>query len=413
MAKTCDKCGNLITFDTEFCPFCSAELKDKVTIAPRKERRRKKNITSINTGEIMVPVRVDEKKESLKRSEEKAVHVKPQEVVEDNKEVKAKEIKDPVSKGVGIPAPPGKINSTRITNPATVTEEELASEISEIVEEEKADRLIEQEENGNEATVEPEATQEDFGDISEGGDEITETADNDLLKEDNDVEGAADTHSRSKKGKENVKSRKQLEYELMHDSLTNLYNRRAYEQRISQSKKAGLCIISVDANDLKKTNDTIGHEAGDKMLKIIAAGLNEVFGTANAYRIGGDEFCVILTGFNEKEIQDMIAAYRQYLKKKEYEQSGKLCIRAAIGYALGGSSNIGSIQDVIKKADEAMYEDKQKIKAIYNPNYDGYYNDVATEYEEIKVSIDRETVHKAIITIVALVGVIVFIYLFS
>ena len=59
-----------------------------------------------------------------------------------------------------------------------------------------------------------------------------------------------------------------------------------------------------------------------------------------------------------------------------------------------------------------MYEDKHKIKQVYDPNYDGYYNDVKVQYEEMKVDIDRENLHKALLVILALIIFMIFYFVF-
>ena len=90
------------------------------------------------------------------------------------------------------------------------------------------------------------------------------------------------------------------------DELTGLYNRHAYEDFVQKSEDEGvaenLWLMGVDVNGLKVTNDTKGHKAGDELIVGVAGILNSAissFGTV--YRVGGDEFVVILYG-TEKEI---------------------------------------------------------------------------------------------------------------
>ena len=83
------------------------------------------------------------------------------------------------------------------------------------------------------------------------------------------------------------------------DQLTSLKNRRAYEEQIAEfstNKPLELCVIMLDVNDLKVINDTLGHIAGDELLTGTSECIKQAFSdTDMIYRIGGDEFCVLLT----------------------------------------------------------------------------------------------------------------------
>ena len=79
--------------------------------------------------------------------------------------------------------------------------------------------------------------------------------------------------------------------------LTGLNNRNCYEwmiQTYPNMCKSSLSCIYIDVNGLHELNNTQGHKAGDDMLSYIAQVTQKYFGMQNAYRIGGDEFCVLL-----------------------------------------------------------------------------------------------------------------------
>lgn len=166
------------------------------------------------------------------------------------------------------------------------------------------------------------------------------------------------------------------------DALTLLLNRKSYEHRLKKLDYK-TAIIIFDANDFKSINDTYGHQHGDKILMVIAQTIVEVYGKyAHCYRIGGDEFCVILkNGMFEKLsdknsfniIEDLNSTFNDALSQK-YEQYPMLKKGVSIGYGIYyGLYDINkdenntddhypltSVKDVIKMADERMYESKKK-----------------------------------------------------
>lgn len=89
-----------------------------------------------------------------------------------------------------------------------------------------------------------------------------------------------------------------------YDAMTGLKNRRAYEEKLHQlaeNPPSEFCIIMADINGLKETNDTIGHDAGDELITGASECLTAAFeGIDTIYRIGGDEFCIVMTGPIEK-----------------------------------------------------------------------------------------------------------------
>ncbi|MGE5556893.1 MAG: PAS domain S-box protein [Caulobacteraceae bacterium] len=104
-------------------------------------------------------------------------------------------------------------------------------------------------------------------------------------------------------------SEERFKHISFHDELTGIYNRSYFEQEMSRldrefSKVKPLSIISIDIDGLKMINDTFGHKAGDKLLtdasKIISAPFKE---EGTVFRIGGDEFCVILPGYDNAAIR--------------------------------------------------------------------------------------------------------------
>jgi len=143
------------------------------------------------------------------------------------------------------------------------------------------------------------------------------------------------------------------------DELTGTYNRRGYERLLSGYNESGtlpLGIIMGDVNGLKQVNDTMGHTAGDELLRQAARILVDCIGEyGSVARIGGDEFAIITPNIAESKLNELIANIKSVFSDKRKELLGG---GIAIGYAI--KSEIGQdISTVIDRADKNMYEDKK------------------------------------------------------
>ena len=160
----------------------------------------------------------------------------------------------------------------------------------------------------------------------------------------------------------NVDEEKKREERLvriaMTDELTRLFNRRSYEEDLAEYEKQGLpndfVILSADVNGLKRVNDTKGHAGGDELIKGAAECLLLAIGSkGKCYRTGGDEFAAILKTDDPDEICRDIDAYAG-------RWHGKYCdaLSISIGYATYRDNEDLDINDLEKKADDAMYKSK-------------------------------------------------------
>lgn len=135
------------------------------------------------------------------------------------------------------------------------------------------------------------------------------------------------------------------------DALTGLLNRQSYYSHIEKNGETIGAVISIDMNELKWLNDNYGHEAGDKGLATVSKCIKDnVSRRDKVYRIGGDEFMVLCSKSSSGSV-----AEKEETMRKAVDDSGYSC---AFGY-----SDSGSVEEMIKKADEHMYEDKARIKA--------------------------------------------------
>ena len=138
------------------------------------------------------------------------------------------------------------------------------------------------------------------------------------------------------------------------DLLTGLYNRNKlneYMNEIMESPDAPTALIFLDINGLKKVNDQEGHLAGDKLIKRAASSLRSALSYKYIFRVGGDEFVIILRDVEEKKI----LSYIDKIQKKAKENN----VSFAIGYAMTNKSK--DIEKILKEADVNMYNDKRKF----------------------------------------------------
>lgn len=151
-----------------------------------------------------------------------------------------------------------------------------------------------------------------------------------------------------------------LIYQSNTDELTGAYNRRAYEEAVTELEQSGLrkdfVYISVDVNGLKAVNDTIGHKAGDELIQGAYACLAGTVGAyGKVFRTGGDEF-IVLAGACREKLTNVL----EELNSVTERWSGSLVDSLAMsyGYVTGEEAGDMSIHDIALLADKRMYEDK-------------------------------------------------------
>jgi diguanylate cyclase (GGDEF)-like protein/PAS domain S-box-containing protein len=150
------------------------------------------------------------------------------------------------------------------------------------------------------------------------------------------------------------------------DSLTSLYNRRFYDQRIASdfatARRASLplAILMIDIDNFKLRNDTFGHHAGDDALRILAAVMRQTVRAGDlAARIGGEEFSIILTATDSTAAAAFAARLQSLLRDTDFGSAGPLTI--SIGIACLQSS-IRDWPQLCEHADQALYAAKRAGK---------------------------------------------------
>ena len=143
------------------------------------------------------------------------------------------------------------------------------------------------------------------------------------------------------------------------DQLTGIPNRNAFISKINTLDLEKAVIVAFDLNNLKYYNDHFGHDRGDVLLKTMAQKLQDVFDD-NAYRIGGDEFEVVL---DECTKDDLWALLEKFEEEEKTFNSEKHDIYLQAAYGVGYYQGSDSINDILKMADENMYMHKKFLKS--------------------------------------------------
>ncbi|MGN1148879.1 MAG: diguanylate cyclase [Lachnospiraceae bacterium] len=155
------------------------------------------------------------------------------------------------------------------------------------------------------------------------------------------------------------------------DVLTTLKNKAAYEECVEMLDKkiaegnAEFTVIVMDINDLKKVNDTYGHEKGDILIQNAAKVMKKVWGSEFVYRTGGDEFTVILAAEAKEQCQNTLRRFEEELAGYNRENNHQeLHLQIAVGTADYEQGTDASFSDVFRRADALMYKDKEQKKKL-------------------------------------------------
>jgi diguanylate cyclase (GGDEF)-like protein len=155
------------------------------------------------------------------------------------------------------------------------------------------------------------------------------------------------------------------------DQLTKLPNRRYFHERLSQTVASAdrtprrIALILFDIDGFKSVNDTLGHEAGDRLLQEISRRVGSRIRQADTFaRLGGDEFVVIMDSLREDDDARLVAeTILRTIDEIDLFAAQGLRIGASVGVACGAGRR--EIPDLLKLADGAMYQAKRAGKGCY------------------------------------------------
>ena len=170
--------------------------------------------------------------------------------------------------------------------------------------------------------------------------------------------------------KEQVSVMDELAYK---DALTGVRNKTSYDQYMEKKiavdiaeGTAAFGVIMIDLNYLKRVNDTYGHERGNIYLKECCAMVCSVFDHSPVFRVGGDEFVVVIEQSDLENRDALLARFQDEMKKRA---DSKLLepwekVSTAVGVAVYDPAVDKNGDDVFKRADKAMYANKLAMKAV-------------------------------------------------
>ena len=170
---------------------------------------------------------------------------------------------------------------------------------------------------------------------------------------------------------QNVHNEEKLHYEAEHDRLTGLYNRAGYDKVYGNTQLDKSVYILLDIDKFKSINDQKGHAVGDNVLIRVSKAISESFDSDNSsvFRLGGDEFSVIIEGVSQEQSQKLIEKCHKINAELKQEKGNSPSVSLSIGIAFGDAND--TTDTLFKKADIALYNTKRNGRAnacVYNKN---------------------------------------------
>ena len=187
----------------------------------------------------------------------------------------------------------------------------------------------------------------------------------------------------------------QLSHQAFHDALTGLPNRALFMDRLvhalarSSRQEASIAILFLDLDDFKVINDSLGHKYGDELLIEVSRRLLKCVRTGDTVaRLGGDEFTLLLENVDDLRTPAVVAErIKQELQRPFSLDEHEVFVTTSLGIALS-SADSNDPDDLLRNADVAMYEAKNKGKSRYAV-FDNAMNTRAWKRLELEIEIRR------------------------
>jgi diguanylate cyclase (GGDEF)-like protein/PAS domain S-box-containing protein len=184
---------------------------------------------------------------------------------------------------------------------------------------------------------------------------------------------------------ERIRLEEELTHQAFHDGLTDLANRALFRDRLDQAlarsarSREPLAVLLVDLDGFKQVNDSLGHDAGDSLLQLVAQRFCDITRPSDTLaRLGGDEFALMIEGAKEQSAASTAERLLERLAEPLNVAGREFALGASIGIVLhpGGS---GSSEELIRHADVAMYAAKEAGRG----RFEVFRYDMAREFGEV------------------------------
>jgi diguanylate cyclase (GGDEF)-like protein/PAS domain S-box-containing protein len=190
----------------------------------------------------------------------------------------------------------------------------------------------------------------------------------------------------------------QLAHQAFHDSVTGLANRALFKDRVEHAIERQVrddrpvSVLFMDLDDFKTINDSLGHEAGDRMLAEVGERVkNSLRAADTAARLGGDEFAILLEDGGEGlGAADVASRILESLDGAFHLEGKEVFVRASIGIATVDQNHdgMGGAEELLRNADVAMYMAKESGKNRYQI-FEPAMHDTALKRLELKADLQR------------------------
>ena len=179
------------------------------------------------------------------------------------------------------------------------------------------------------------------------------------------IVGVSNIDARIKREQEYANNLTEARNKANIDALTGVKNKHAYadaeanlDRRIRENQPVAFAVTVCDVNGLKKINDELGHQAGDRFIRNACMIVCKVFAHSPVFRIGGDEFAVISQGADYENIDRLLDQIAEH-NKKNADAAG-----VVIACGMSKFNNDNNVAAVFGRADALMYENKKKLKGL-------------------------------------------------
>ncbi len=184
-------------------------------------------------------------------------------------------------------------------------------------------------------------------------------------------------------------------HDALHDPLTGLGNRELFRRRVDVATRSAvpLAVVLVDLDRFKEVNDTLGHHAGDELLRTVAQRLSDTLRTDDTVtRLGGDEFGLLLSGITGvEEVLSLLVRVSQALTASVELDGVAVTVEASFGVALHPRDGHDT-ESLLRSADVAMYQGKRGTNSIvvYDPHLEKTPAGRLAVQSELRLALERD-----------------------